>query len=225
MKADKFMRALLLTLLALWMINAFADTWSPYTDGRSGGCWVGSTGRLSGCTDQLPTASPVPNSFRDRTERITTETLSDLIFNGGFDVQNGGTSCATATVLEGDLTYGANTTAAPNWMSSFGPLFSQSNDVAYVFVAGADVAGSITPTASDYPFAMYLIASCADSGTEPTPIGATGTIGVGIDLSAAGVTSGNTYYLVVTGTASDGAFANGTLNFTTPISISSPPRF
>src|SRR5690242_1473883 len=225
MKAHKFMRALLLTLLTIWTIDAFADTWLPYTDGRSGGCWLGSTGRLSGCTDQLPTTLSLPNDVRDGIGRITTETLSDLIFNGGFDEQNGGTSCATATILDGGLTYGADTTAAPNWMSSFGPLFSQSNDVAYVFVAGPDVAGSIIPTASDYPFAMYLIATCADSGTEPTPIGATATIGVGIDLVASGVTSGNTYYLVVTGTASDGAFANGTLNFTTPVSISSPPRF
>jgi hypothetical protein len=104
-------------------------------------------------------------------------------------------------------------------MSSFGPLFSPSNDVVYMFVAGPDVDGSIIPTASNFAFAMYLIPSCAESGSEPSPIGATATIGTGIDLLASGVISGNTYYLAVTGTASDGPGANGTLNFTTPFSI------
>jgi hypothetical protein len=63
---------------------------------------------------------------------------------------------------------------------------------------------------------MYLIPSCTDSGSEPQPIGATATIGRGIDLAVSGVISGNTYYLAITGPASGGAGANGTLNFTTP---------
>ena len=137
----------------------------------------------------------------------------DLIFDYGFEGQNGGTSCATATVLEGGLPYTADTVAAPNWMSTFGPLASLSNDVVYMFVAGPDVDGSIIPIASNYSFAMYLIPSCAESGPEPVPIGATATIGRGIDLLASGVSSGNTYYLAVTGTALDGPGANGTLTF------------
>ena len=36
--------------------------------------------------------------------------------------QNGGTSCATATTLVSGSSYTADTTAAPNWMTSFGPL-------------------------------------------------------------------------------------------------------
>lgn len=155
-----------------------------------------------------------------------TGAVSDLIFEADFEAQeNGGTTCATATVLGGGATYSAVTTAAPNWMGSFGPLLSPSNDVVYVFVAGPDVEGSITPTGSDYQFAMYLIPSCTDSGSEPQPIGATATIGRGIDLAAAGVISGNTYYLAVTGPAAGGAGANGTLNFTTPFSIAIQPEF
>ena len=153
--------------------------------------------------------------------------LSDLIFNDGFDGENGngGTSCATATILGGGLTYTADTTTAPNWMNSFGPLFSPSDDVVYRFVAGPTVDGFITPISSDYQFAMYLIPSCA-SGTEPVPIGETGTIGIGIDLLASGVVSGNTYYLAVTGTAPGGPGANGTLNFTTPFSLAiQRPKF
>ena len=210
------MHSLILTLLAIWTIDAAADTWSPYSDGREGGCWLGSTGKLRDCTVQPPP------SLRDsvRIERTATPASSDLIFNDGFDGQNenGGTSCATATVLAAGLTYTADTIAAPNWMSSFGPLNSPSNDVVYTFVAGPDVSGFITPIASNFDFAMYLIPSC-ESGTEPSPIGATATIGRGIDLATSGVTSGNTYYLAITGTASGGGGANGRLNFTTPFSI------
>lgn len=185
------MRSLLLTLLAIWTIDAVADTWSPYTD-----------------------------------EPITTGAPGDLVFDNGFDgQQNGGTSCATAIILGGGSTYTGDTTAAPNWMSTFGPLFSPSNDVVYQFVAGPDVDGFITPTGSNFTFAMYLIPSCAESGAEPSPIGATATIGRGIDLLASGVTSGNTYYLAITGTASGGGGANGTVNFTTPFSIAIPPKF
>lgn len=154
------------------------------------------------------------------------DALSDLIFDGGFDgQQNGGTSCGAATVLGGGTTYTSDTNLAPNWMSSFGPLFSPSNDVVYMFVAGPDVDGTITPIASNYTFAMYLIPSCTDSGTEPPPIGASGTVGRGIDLAASGVISGNTYYLAITGTASGGPGANGTVNFTTPFSLTMAPRF
>lgn len=156
----------------------------------------------------------------------TSAAAEDLIFDADFDAgTNGGTSCDTASVLGGDSTYSADTLAAPNWISSFGPLLSPANDVIYVFVAGPDVEGAITPTVSNYSFAMYLIESCAAPGTEPQPIGATATLGHGIDLAAAGVVSGNTYYLAVTGSASGGAGANGFLNFTTPPSLGTPrPR-
>ena len=149
----------------------------------------------------------------------------DLIFDADFDADtNGGTSCDTALVLAGDTTFSSDTTAAPNWVSSYGPLLSPSNDVVYVFVAGPDVAGSITPTIGNYDFAMYLIPSCTASGSQVQPIGATATLGRGIDLVASGVISGNTYYLAITGSASGGPGANGHLNFTTPPSLGIVPR-
>lgn len=137
--------------------------------------------------------------------------------------QNGGTSCAAATTLTTG-TFTSDTTAAPNWMGSFGPLVSPSNDVVYTFVAPTPVpaTANITPSASDYQFALYLIPSCA-AGAEPTPIGATATIGTGINLSASGVTAGNTYFLAATGTAAGGAGANGTITFnaTLPVTLQS----
>lgn len=138
--------------------------------------------------------------------------------------QNGGTTCATATTIVSNTTYTADTTAAPNWMATFGPLVSPSNDVVYTFVAPASVTGgNINPTASSYAFALYLIPSCADAGTEPTPIGATATIGTPIDLPGSGVTPGNTYFLAATGTAAGGAGANGTVTFnaTLPVTLQS----
>jgi hypothetical protein len=150
----------------------------------------------------------------------------DLILDDDFDGQrNGGTSCDTATALTDDMTFSADTTSAPNWIGALGPLFSPANDVIYKFVVGPDVAGAIVPTGSNYTFAMYLIDDCSASGTEPSPIGASATIGRGIDLAASGVTSGHTYYLVVTGVAAGGAGANGLLNFTTPVSLVASPRF
>jgi hypothetical protein len=139
--------------------------------------------------------------------------------------QNGGTSCAAATAIVSGSDYTADTTAAPNWMGSFGPLVSPSNDVVYSFVAPADSTGfRITPNASSYQFALYVIPSCA-TGAEPTPIGATSTVGTAITSASLSqpLVAGNTYYLAATGTAAGGATANGTtaFNATLPVSLQS----
>jgi hypothetical protein len=69
---------------------------------------------------------------------------------------------------------------------------------------------------------MYLLSSCVE-GTQPTPIGTTGTIGNGIALDGI-VTDGAQYWLAITGTVAGGAAANGTLTFqvpTVPVSLQS----
>jgi hypothetical protein len=136
--------------------------------------------------------------------------------------QNGGTSCETATNFISGLSYTSDTTAAPNWMGSFGPLVSPANDVVYTFVAPASPDGDfiVTPAASNYQFALYLIASCT-SGAEPAPIGATATIAspiTGSNLSTP-LVPGHRYYVAATGAASAGAVANGTITFSTPIPV------
>lgn len=139
-----------------------------------------------------------------------------LVWGMGSDVlaAPAGASCATAILLFNDSDYTSDTTTTTNWMTSFGPLVSPSNDQLYTFTPARQPLGAITPLSATYQFAMYLIPSCADSGTEPSPIKATSTIGVPIDLSS-GVTPGTQYYLAVTGIAAGGAGANGTLNFHT----------
>lgn len=130
-----------------------------------------------------------------------------------------GGSCAESIPLSSGATVNADTTGATNWMTSFGPLVSPSNDLSYTFTASNPApTGSITPTASSYSFALYLIAACSDTGTEGTPIGATGTVGVGINLTTttSPIVAGAPYWVVVTGAAAGGPGANGTLTFTTP---------
>ena len=125
--------------------------------------------------------------------------------------------CASAVTIDSNSTYTADTTGTTNWMTTFGPLVSPSNDTLYKFVAGAQPLGTITPTASNYTFAMYLLPSCSDTGSEASPIRSTGTIGLAMDLSQGTVpiNAGTTYYLAVTGAASGGAGANGTVTFNT----------
>lgn len=128
-----------------------------------------------------------------------------------------GSSCANAITMFLNVSYTADTTQATNWMSSFGPLVSPSQDLVYTFVVGPSitVADMIFPQSADYSFAMYLIPSCNESGTEPVPIGATATIGRPIDLFGV-VSDGLQYYVAVTGIAAGGAGANGTLTFIVP---------
>jgi hypothetical protein len=134
-------------------------------------------------------------------------------------------TCADALPLTSNGTFTSDTTGTTNWLFTFGPVISPSNDQLYTFTAGPGPYGSITPTSASYQFAMYLIPSCADTGTEPTPIGNTATVGTGINLaSIPSVTEGNTYFLAVTGTNAGGAGANGTVTFTTgtlPVTLES----
>jgi hypothetical protein len=134
----------------------------------------------------------------------------------------GGVGCASAITLASNSSYISDTSTTTNWMTSFGPLVSPANDQLYKLTAGTPPLFPITPTAASYAFAMYLIASCSDSGTEPAPIAATATIGR--ELSLDGLTPGTVYYVAVTGIAAGGGSADGTVNFSTgylPVSLQS----
>jgi hypothetical protein len=132
-----------------------------------------------------------------------------------------GASCATAITTAYDTPYVSDTTTTTNWMTSFGPLVSPSNDQLYKYTAGPKPLDPITPNSANYAFAMYLIPSCSDSGTEPSPIRATSTIGSPMVLASGSppITEGTVYYIAVTGIASGGAGANGVLNFDTGVFI------
>jgi len=138
-------------------------------------------------------------------------------------------NCASAVPISSNSSYVSDTTGTTDWMSQFGPLSSGgSNDMLYTFTAGAQPLGTITPTASSYTFAMYLIASCSDTGSEPTPIRSTATVGTAINLGdppppgQPSITAGTQYWLAVTGTAASPG--NGTVNFDTttlPVTLQS----
>ncbi len=57
------MRVLAVFLALLLSLDARADKWLPYTDGRVGGCWLNVAGVLYGCTPQPPVnIQPAPES-------------------------------------------------------------------------------------------------------------------------------------------------------------------
>jgi len=134
-------------------------------------------------------------------------------------------NCAAAVTIASNTPYVSDTTGTTDWMSQFGPLSSGgSNDMLYTFVAGAQPLGNIHVDASNYTFAMYLIPSCNDTGSEPTPIRSTATVGGDITLGSGSpaITAGTQYWLAVTGTAASPG--NGTVNFTTgtlPVTLQS----
>lgn len=46
-----------LVLMMAFSGTAFADQWIPYTDGRTGGCWLNKNNQLYGCTPQQSQSS------------------------------------------------------------------------------------------------------------------------------------------------------------------------
>jgi hypothetical protein len=134
-----------------------------------------------------------------------------------------GSSCAAAIPMAPG-TINVDTTGATGWINTYGPLVSPSNDIVYTFTTpAAGATGSITATASNYQFAIYLLSSC-NAGAGPTPIGATATIGTPIPVST--LTSPSTqYWVAITGTAAGGAGANGTVTIdaepTLPVTLES----
>jgi hypothetical protein len=152
---------------------------------------------------------------------LTFAALIILTFGSQALAAPAGASCATAITTTYDTPYVSDTTITTNWMTSFGPLVSPANDQLYEYTAGPQPLDPITPNSANYAFAMYLIPSCSDSGTEPSPIRATSTVGAGMDLSSGSppITEGTVYYVAVTGIAAGGAGANGILNWDTGVFI------
>jgi len=124
-----------------------------------------------------------------------------------------GSSCANAIPMVAPSTVNVDTSTATGWINSFGPLLSPSNDIIYTFTSGATAPdGTITPTASDYAFAIYALSSCS-AGAGPVPIASTGTLNQPINLAAANppTVAGHQYFIAVTGSTAGGAGANGTV--------------
>lgn len=121
-----------------------------------------------------------------------------------------GASCATAYPLSpGDIS--VDTTAATGWINTFGPLVSPSNDVAYTFTTGTEApTGTITASAGNYSFAVYLLNSCS-AGAGPVPMAALTGNGEVMDLSTLSLNPSSQYWVVVTGTAAGGPSANGSV--------------
>lgn len=147
-------------------------------------------------------------------------TVISLVVLPTAHAQSGQTCADAISPPAGNVTT-VDTTTSTNWITSFGPLVSPSNDLMYTITIGPGVFGAITPLSTDYMFAMYLLDSCA-AGTGPVPIAATGTIGAGIPIDD--LPEGVQYWIAVTGAAAGGPGANGTVTVswaTTPVTLQS----
>jgi hypothetical protein len=138
-----------------------------------------------------------------------------------------GSSCANAIPMTAPSTVNVDTTGATGWINSFGPLLSPSNDIVYTFTSGdAAPTGTITPTASDYAFAIYALSSCS-AGAGPVPIASTGTLNQPINLASTNPATvpNHQYFVAVTGSTAGGAAANGTVTLeitpTLPVTLES----
>jgi hypothetical protein len=128
-----------------------------------------------------------------------------------------GHSCAFSIPTPLSGTFTVDTTGGTNWIDTYGSFASPSNDIMYTFTTRQKPpTGSITPTAANYPFAIYLLSDCLNGGTEAMPISQTTTVGTPLDLSRA--EAAHTYYVAITGIPSGGPGANGTLTIdVTPV--------
>lgn len=138
-----------------------------------------------------------------------------------------GSSCAQAIPMTAPSTITVDTTTGTSWINTYGPLISASNDIVYTFTSGASApTGTITPTASNYAFAIYALNSCT-AGAGPVPIASTGTLNTAINLANTNPpTAPNTqYWVAVTGSTAGGAGANGTVTLaitpTLPVTLQS----
>lgn len=124
-----------------------------------------------------------------------------------------GQSCAGAIPLSPNETVVADTTTSTDWIASYGPLNSAgSPDLMYTFTANGSPTGDIIPTATTFPFGLYLLNGCA-AGLAPNPIATTSTLNQGLHLAGL-VTNGTQYWVAVTGQAF--TTNSGQLTFTTP---------
>jgi hypothetical protein len=102
-------------------------------------------------------------------------------------------TCATPLPIAAGNVAG-DTCTAPNSLPSYGGTVSPQNEIVYSFVAqGAN--GTIDITGAIPGGAVFLMPSPCSSSTDPIDFGFTG---VPLTLADAGLTNGQTYYVIVT---------------------------
>lgn len=146
--------------------------------------------------------------------------IGTLLVSAAAVAGPGGTTCATAEQIAPNTTYTGDTSSAgyANNTNSFGPIPSPGNDAYYKFVSDGQATTTISMTAS-YSFGIALTSDCGNNSTLiQAANGASGsTQQLTIDNGASGpLTSGTTYYVIVTGNPTGTASDNGPFNFTTP---------
>jgi hypothetical protein len=130
----------------------------------------------------------------------------------GLALADGGTSCATAQEIFGNQSYAGDTSTSTNFVGAFGGLPSPAPDLAFKFTAGPFVDANVQVTITGgWSAGVVVTAACAGNGGNPIAA-ATGTTAFNVAMFS-GFTSGQTYYLYVTGNPSDNSGPSGAFNF------------
>jgi hypothetical protein len=70
-----------LVLMMAFSGTAFADQWIPYTDGRTGGCWLNKNNQLYGCTPQQSQSSTRDQTASDGRDYCDVEQKPNYAIN------------------------------------------------------------------------------------------------------------------------------------------------
>jgi hypothetical protein len=129
----------------------------------------------------------------------------------------GGTTCATAQLINLSGTYSGDTSAPGygNPIGGFGPLPSPSNDAIYTFTVKNSAAGNVVMVSAGYNYGIFLTTNCA--GTTAPPIEAATGPAPGGGFPIDGLAKGQQYFVTVSGNPSDPSAPNGSYTFTIPM--------
>jgi hypothetical protein len=124
---------------------------------------------------------------------------------------DGGLSCASASELLPGRTYTGNTVNAQNFIAEIGGVFaSPANDEIYALTAN-DLGGFLYIDSASYDFGVFLTDACQPQNEVFAAV--TGSAPAILDLS--GLTTGQTYYVIVSGDPNADASANGAYSLST----------
>jgi hypothetical protein len=132
---------------------------------------------------------------------------------------DGGTSCATAQQIFGNVTYSGDTSTSTNWVGAFGGLPSPGPDLAFKYTGLAAPSDPIFVTIiGGWNAGAVITATCGGNGGNPIQA-ATGTNTFLVPTT--GLTPGAQYYFYMTGNPSDSSGPSGAFSFstTTPVTL------
>jgi hypothetical protein len=141
--------------------------------------------------------------------------LAVMVFPGPALAGAGGASCADAQQILPNHDYAGDTSLNTNFIGGFGGVPSPGPDAAYYFVSNGLPTDSILVTVDDGWNAAAVVTASPCNGNAGNPVlAATGT--ATIDLPLGTLTTGQRYYLYITGNPTDNSGPSGAYGFHAP---------